>query len=59
MSVKRLSVFVVLVESKKTGNRFPYYEEAFTAQEAVNHARTYIPDDDEIVFVFKQVENWR
>ncbi len=59
MSTKRLSVFVVLTESKKTGNRFPYYEDAFTAQEAVDQARVYISDEEDIVFVFKQVENWR
>lgn len=55
----KTSIFVVLVESNKTGARFHYYEEGRTAQEAVSNVRNYIPDDTRIVFVFKQVENWK
>lgn len=55
---KKLSVFVVMTE-RENGSRFPYYEDARTAQEAVDRVRCYKDDYEEIVFVFKQVENWR
>lgn len=55
---KKLSVFVVLVENDN-GSRFPYYEDACTAQEAVDKVRCYKDDYEKILSVFKQVENWR
>lgn len=57
--MKTLNLYIVLVESERTGNRFYYHEEGFSAQEAVDKVREYIDDYQKIVFVFRQDENWR
>lgn len=57
--MKHISIFAVTTESENTGCRHTYYEEGYTAQEAVDKARLYIDDYEKIVFVFKQVENWK
>lgn len=57
--MKHISMFIVITEREGTGNRFNYFEEGCTAQEVVDKVKTYIDDYEKIVFVFKQVENWK
>ena len=56
---RKLSVFMVMTENQKNFSRFPYYENAYTAQEAVDEVRRYKDDYEKILFVLKQVDNWR
>lgn len=56
--MKYLALYAVMV-SDKYDNRFTYYENANSAQEAVNEIRRYKDENEKIICVFKQVENWK
>lgn len=59
--MKHKSIFVVLTKRSESllDSKYPHYEKAYTAQEAVDKVRGYLPDTSKIVAVFKQVENWK
>ena len=45
------------VNTKKRA--FTYYEDGYSAQEVVDRVRNYIPDEEKILNVYKQVNSWK
>lgn len=56
--MKKLPLFQIVVDNKYA-NFYTYREQAKTAQEAVNAVKTYKDENERIIYVFKQVENWK
>ena len=54
---KRLSLFIVVTD--RNGSSFSYHEDGYTAQEAVDSVRCYMDSEEQIMYVYKQVENWK
>ena len=57
--MKYIPLYAILT-ADKYDNRTTYYQNAYSAQEAVNEIRKYYSDEfEKIIFVFKEVENWK
>lgn len=57
--MERKAMFIVETENTVSGEHWNYYEDAYTAQGAVNKVRTYKADTEKIINVYRQIENWK
>lgn len=55
--VTKKSTYVVLT-TLQDGTHYPYYEQAFTAQDAVDAVNCYKDSTEVIDSVYKQVKGW-
>ena len=55
--VTRKTTYVVLTKFPD-GTHYPYYEQAFTAQDAVDAVKCYKDSNEQIDSVFKEVKGW-
>lgn len=54
----RYKVTYVVMTVNKNGEHFPYYEQALTAQDAVNEVLRYKDSNEKIESVYKEVAGW-
>lgn len=59
MKYDKMTMYAVCVKNKYKGDHWTYYQEAQSAQRAVDLCRTYKADEEEIEEVFKKVNNWK
>lgn len=57
--MKILAMYIIETVNKKTGVHFPYWQEGYGIQDAVDKARNYISDDEEIETVSKVCTGWK
>lgn len=58
--MKRWTYYCVETFNVNTKERaFTYYEDGHNAQEVVDRVRSYIPDEEKILNVYKQVNSWK
>ncbi|MCQ2602364.1 MAG: hypothetical protein MJ193_00410 [Clostridia bacterium] len=59
MKEPKLHMYIVETVNKNTGEHFPYYQEAYNPQKAVDRIKCFIADEEEIVQVCKVLKCWQ